>query len=308
MSFNEKDISIVIPTYNRHKELEITIKSILNLNKKPKEILVIDQSTERLTKKIKGIKYIYSKIPSITIARNIGIKNVDKNTKIILFLDDDVTLDKKYLENLLEVYNEKQDAIAVAGYFEPPKYNPLENFAKKMFLLQNFGKSCKITSPFGNTYPKKLNKIIKVDWMPGVNMSYKKEVFNNYKFDEKLLGYTIAEDIGFSYRLKKAKIGEIYLTPKAKIIHRASQIARENLKLKQYINTVDHLYFYYNNKKFSWTLKLIWNFTGIIILRTIKLLSLKKNNFSSWFYFMSSLIYGIKNYNKIKKGELRGFK
>jgi len=311
--YSEKDISVIIPTYNRAEELKITLKSFLALEEKTREIIVVDQSENDETKKIVKqykLKYVHSKIPSLTIARNLGIKNASKNSKIILFIDDDTLFNKNYLKELLKVYNNFSDAIGVAGYFNPPHFNKGLNFFKKIFLLFNYEKNkTRITAPFGNTYPSKLNSIIKAQWLPGVNMSYKKEIFKNNRFDENFLGYALTEDIGFSYSILRKGLGNIYISPFAKVTHRVSKTSRANEKRRQYINTVDHIYFYFKNKSFIFFIKLIWNVIGITLLRIFRFIGMpNKRNFYSLLYFLSSVLYCINNLNKIKRGKIREFK
>ena len=78
-----KTISVVIPTFNRQKNLEEAIKSILKQNYNDFEIIVVDNgpSTDKtkeivtqLSKNDKRIKYIQTKLKGLIFARNIGAK------------------------------------------------------------------------------------------------------------------------------------------------------------------------------------------------------------------------------------------
>ena len=94
--YKSKDISIVIPTYNRAPELEKNLAHLSKLKSKPFEVILVDQSTDNHTKKVymkykkilKMLKYLRSEKPSIAIAKNVGLRNSSKKTKIILFLDE----------------------------------------------------------------------------------------------------------------------------------------------------------------------------------------------------------------------------
>jgi glycosyltransferase involved in cell wall biosynthesis len=79
-------ISVIIPTYNRVKELEEALGCILTQIKLPKEVIVVDDSdddkTEELAMKMKNdfieknISLLYirnKKDKSSSIARNIGV-------------------------------------------------------------------------------------------------------------------------------------------------------------------------------------------------------------------------------------------
>jgi len=315
MKYTEKDISLIIVTYNRPKDLDETLKKILKLKKLPREILVIDQSEDDKTKKIcekfknKKIKYFHSSPPSITIARNFGVKKADKRTKLIFFIDDDVDLSEDYLKKILEVFNQYPETKASGTLkIDFPIKSRIENFLRKVFYLRYENKTARIISAYGNTYPRLFDKIMKSDYLQGVNMAYKKEVFEKQKFDENLPGYTVAEDIDFSYRLSRKYPNSILITPHAKLKHRNSQIERAPTKIISYINQVDHFYFYFKNLNNSFKNKLIfaWSLFGILFLRLCLAVfkPSKKNIFKFW-YFLKSVNYCLLNIKKIKKGKIR---
>lgn len=319
-SYGTKDISIVIPTYNRPKDLQNTLQSLKFISKSIREIIVVDQSknsdTKRLIKsiKIKNLKYIFSNIPSITKARNLGVKYTYSKSRIICFLDDDVTLDKSYFEEIIKIFNSHENAKAVAGYTQTKRENkvsPFENLLRKLFFLGHLEKGkARIIGAYGNTYPSSLSRVINVQWLPGVNMAYKKEVFKEQQFDENLIGYTVAEDIDFSYRLYKKYPFSLYLTPKARLVHRVSMVERVPTERMSYINQVDHFYFFFKNFESSYinNLKFIWSLYGITLLRTVQYFtSFKNKDLLKLRFFISSLWYCCTHILKIKKGKVREF-
>lgn len=96
--------SIIIPTYNRAKLLEIAIQSVIDQTYEDWELILVDDgSTDETKNIIKGIKdprikYVYQENKKQSAARNTGVKN--SVGKYICFLDDD----DYYLENHLEVF------------------------------------------------------------------------------------------------------------------------------------------------------------------------------------------------------------
>jgi len=316
--YKERDISVIIPTYNRAKIIGKTVRSILSVSEKIKEIIIVDQSKDRETEKVikqfanKKIKYVFSKPPSITIARNLGVKKA--KGRIICFLDDDIILGKGYFENILHIFNKYEHAKAVGGFIAEEsgtrEDKRIELLAKKIFFLSRKTKDkSKIVSAYGNLYPKKLDKIINGEWIPGSNMVYKKDVFKEQKFDENLLGYTVAEDIDFNYRLNKRYPDSIFITPFAKIEHK--DVGREEDRKRSYINQVDHFYFNFKNLNNNLKEKVIfvWSLFGIMILRILKFVSsLNKKDRDKLKFFFESLVYCLKNVEKIKQGKVREFK
>src|SRR3989344_3586729 len=316
--YNLSDISIIIPTYNRSKDLHETLFALRPFFPIIREIIVVDQSNNKEAKyvvnsfKNKKIKYVFSKTPSITIARNLGVNNVSKNSKLLCFIDDDVNLGKSYFEEILNVFNEFPEARGVAGYVpQGVTFSKLENFLRRIFFISYLSvDEARIISAYGNTYPASLHKLIQAQWLPGVNTVYKKEVFKKQKFDEHLLGYTVAEDIGFSYELWENHPESLFITPFAPVTHRISLVEREPSERISYINQVDHWYFYYRHlqKLLSQRIIFFWSLFGISLLGTVKMVvTRKKIDYLKWRYFFISSGYCIAHSKEIQNGNVRGF-
>ncbi len=296
-----KDICVIIATYNRSADLQIAINSFKNKIKELSKVIIIDQSTDDSTKKLiksfrnNKIKYYHSKIPSLTVARNLGINKISNNSKITIFLDDDTTLLNGYFEEILDVFNKNPKAMGVAGYFLPNiKINKFEEMLRAMFFIEHKAlNSAKVYSAYGSVYPSKLDKIIISEWIPGFNMAYKKEVFQKEMFDEKLVKYALAEDFDFSCRINKRYPNSIYITPKANLIHRSSIIERMPTLKLAYMNQINHFYIHYKNfPGFLNQIKFFWTLNGILFLRLIKYFasSDKMDAVKIWFY-VKSLLY-----------------
>lgn len=103
---NEK-ISVVIPTYNRAKTINKSIKSVLNQTYTNIEVIVVDDcstdNTETIIKKIKDKRVKYYKLDcnkGACFARNYGIKKATGN--YIAFQDSDDIFEKNKLEKQYE--------------------------------------------------------------------------------------------------------------------------------------------------------------------------------------------------------------
>lgn len=315
-----KDISVIIPTYNRAEDLKKTLESLKLHLRDLREIIVVDQSIDKKTLELvrklnnKKVKYVYSKIPSITIARNLGVKKTGKVTKIICFIDDDVSLSEDYFSEILKVFNNYKEAKGVAAYVPSQRLSQISRIEKllmKIFFLSfSDNNRARIISAYGNTYPSKLSEIINSQWLSGVNMVYKKSVFLEQKFDEALLGYTIAEDIDFSYRLSLKYSNSLFITPFASLIHRVSNIERYPTEKMSFINQIDHFYFNFKNlnKNFAQKVIFAWSLIGISILRPVKLLiTRKERDYLKMKFYFKSLFYCLRSIKKIKEGKLREF-
>lgn len=327
--YKSKDISIVIPTFNRAPELEINLEHLSKLKSKPFEVLLVDQSTDNNTKKaylkykkkLKILKYLRSEKPSIAIAKNVGLRNSSKKTKIILFLDDDAYVGENYIDEIIGAYNRHPEASGIYGEEEIykseniKKIHPsiasylrfrLDSLAKKIFLLGYRGdKGWRITSPFGNTFNYEIKGDVEAHWFAGTNPSFKKEALKEMSFDENFFGWSLGEDIDISYRIYK-KHGNLYVVPSSLTHSNPPREDTPERKIKRiYMNQINHFYLFYKDMpemKFRFT----WNYIGIFILRFFALFNIFrfKKNYIEFKYLLKSFVYCLKNTDKIQKGDL----
>ena len=108
------NISVIIPTFNRRKNLNRTINSVLNQTFQPFEIIVVDDGSTDGTKEwipyyYPNIKYIYQSNAGVSAARNKGI-NIAKGDWLA-FLDSDDEWFPKKLEKQRKVLNENPDGV-----------------------------------------------------------------------------------------------------------------------------------------------------------------------------------------------------
>jgi len=235
-------ISVIIPTYYRARDLSELLDSILKQTIKPLEVIIVDDTPSNDIKIVceekkekfekKGVDLVYIRNPkerSLTIARNIGV-SVAKG-EVILFLDNDTIIAPDYVENILKVFKMFPNALGVQGHIlienipkttrDRLKFVAI-NSVKKMFRHTHWTiNSCKLFE-----YPMFLTEIVNCEWLSGSNMAFRREIFNEFKFDENLLKYAYMEDLLFTYSLYRKYPQSLYITPHAKIIHKWSEEGR----------------------------------------------------------------------------------
>ena len=121
-----RDVTFVVPAYNREKELEITVDSIKNSDypqERIKIIIVDDGSQDRtlevarkLAKKYSRIKVLTKKNGGKADALNYGIKQVD--TALFAVLDADTILQRDLLKKSIS-YFDKESISAVTSRMKP---------------------------------------------------------------------------------------------------------------------------------------------------------------------------------------------
>lgn len=316
----ENKVSIIIPTFNRPSDLVETIDSIESQTVKPHELIVVDESTDNavettLKNKDTSFKKTFihraEKIKSSAISRNIGIKKATGD--ILLFLDDDVILDNKYIENLHKTY-ESNKIMAVQGYITNPRIGKRIMLIDRCIQLFFFNSDlslncCKIKrGVFGNTYPLSCpSKIRSSEWLSGCNMSFRKSAItkNNLYFNENLLRYAFKEDADLSFRAYKIFRRQGYksvLNPKMLLEHRVSEEGRIVSAIYTKVKFCYASYFYFKNMNKN-ILIYYWSLFGHMV--QVLLLSLIRRNPDLLIKNINGLKYCIKHLKDIKTGHLR---
>ena len=323
---NEMQVSVIIPTYNRLKDLKETLNSVIVQTTLPKEIIIVDDSDDdkiknlieykksKFEKRRTLLKYIRNKKDkSLAIARNIGIENATGD--IILFLDDDVILDKNYIKEILRVYKEYPKALGVQGYITNINLSKFWNKIAKMFFFSYLEKDKgRVLSSTNTTYPHSLDKVISCQWLSGSNHSYKRKVFQSFKFDENLKRYSYKEDVDLSYSIYKRYPNSLFITPYARLIHKLSDKGRLPNKILIYMKVIYTLYFFYKHidQNFKNKIIFIWYLISYLIMEGfISILNLitkgQKLRLALYRHTIKAYLMCIKHLKEIKEGSLEFF-
>lgn len=114
-------VTVLVCTRNRPERIESCISSILDNTYHDFELLIIDQSTNKKTEEIvkkhisvdKRIKYLYMEGQGKSRALNLGIRNISGD--IIATTDDDCTVAKDWIENIIKAFEKNPDVAIVYG-------------------------------------------------------------------------------------------------------------------------------------------------------------------------------------------------
>jgi GT2 family glycosyltransferase len=214
---SKPELSVVIVTYNRCKDLEECLNSLLGLNEPPSEILVVDSSsTDGTDKLVKNytLRFINIKERSMVKARNIGLHNA--KGEVVAYIDDDVIVSKDWSKQILEPYEDKDvggvgGRVLPFGHSEkafdlPEKYRAIGKVFDNGFILNNYDIIAE--------HP------IKVDTLIGCNMSFRRRLLLKVGgFDENFVGSCFRDDTDISTRVKRLGYGLIY-SPSAMVWHK----------------------------------------------------------------------------------------
>jgi GT2 family glycosyltransferase len=218
-------ISIIVITNDRYDDLKKLISNLSSQSLLPDELIIVDSSDSRknidtIENSINNTHLIRTNLKGTSVQRNIGIKNLDKKSNIVMFLDDDMILDQEYIKVISSVF--EGDTEAVIGGLEG-------------YLLQD-----------GKLLKDKVNGD-EVSYTPslyGCNMSFRVSAIKNIYFDEKLALYGWLEDWDFSFTVSKNY--KLLKCNRAYGYHMQSPKSRVNGEKLGYVQIANR---YYLNKK-----------------------------------------------------------
>lgn len=292
-------ISVIIPTKYREKDILNCLESISIQTLKPIEVIVVDSSdTEELRSVLESfsdlnIKYFYLRIDgkrfkgSQQIAMNKGLD--ESSGDILLFLDDDVILDKDYIRNIADVFEHDVDGRigGVTGEIVEKKriINPLKNFLTHcyglipfVFMLLREGDGKFQASGFPTSIKSgSTNKLLDVEFLYGCNMAFRKKILSEFRFDENLNihGCCSGDDDEIAYRISR-KYQNIY-SPFAKVVHNMSPV-RSNRYAKNKLIVINHYYLFkrYRSQDLKHAFAFWWSIIGLFVREGIVVMS-KRN-------------------------------
>jgi GT2 family glycosyltransferase len=229
-------VSAIIPTKNRPLDLSGTIKNLLRQSILPKQLIIVDQSESCVGRDLvraalnalpaersKTIELCYISDPSIVGAATARNRAMDiAHGDIWLFLDDDVRLDRDFIEEVISLYEKHRDIGGVAGIITNYA-RPGRGYRCWSWIFERGPFHDERQPIYWNAYRLHGAGPIPVHKFTGCAMSFKASIIGDLRFDQNLRGASLAEDIDFCARLEPAKL---VVAPRARVAHLRSPLNR----------------------------------------------------------------------------------
>lgn len=253
-------VYIILLVWNGYEDTIECIESLLKITYKSYKIVIVDNastnnSVEILKKRFPTIKLLVNKENlGFSGGCNVGIKYALKNNAdYVLLLNNDTSVDKNFLSELVKVGEENKDIGILSPFiYYKDKQNTIWSSGLNLDL--------KIGWPFVDSLQKKIDNgqyktIRTVDFLTGCSMLIKKNVFVKVGLFRKEY-FLYIEDMDFSVRAKK---NNFYLcsVPMSKIWHKVGRSSSQEglAKVRYYFARNLLLFVKYN---YSWKRKLLY--------------------------------------------------
>jgi glycosyltransferase involved in cell wall biosynthesis len=218
-------ISVIVPTYRRSRDLKRCLEALKYQSHPADEVLVIVRNTDEETYSFLGnflfeslpLKILTIDHPGVIAAMNLGLEHVSGD--IVAITDDDAEPHPDWLEKLQHHYVSDPQAGAVGGrdwiYFGDELQDGLNypGASDVVGKLEWFGRMT------GNHHIGQ-GDAREIDFLKGVNSSYRMSAIGNLRFDSRLLGLgaQVHHEAGFCLALKK-KGWKIIYDPNCAVNH-----------------------------------------------------------------------------------------
>ena len=210
-------VSVVIATYRRATSLGRTLSSIAAQQRRPDEILVIDQSPseERLSvvaaiQNVEqaglNVRTIWSDVPSSTHARNLGLKAATGDW--VIFSDDDVDWPASVTVDFVAKIKASPALVMVAARDTLTAAQPRPFWRRAVaaiFLTNTFSqlRYGKVMACMQARYPQPIVGDMETEWATGYWFAVERGFVaaHHLQFDERMSRYAQAEDMLFSHQV-----------------------------------------------------------------------------------------------------------
>ncbi|MGC9086686.1 MAG: glycosyltransferase family 2 protein [Thermoproteota archaeon] len=223
-------VSIVVINYNGKKHLKACLDSLLKTDYPNFEIILVDNasndgSVEYVTKNYPQVKVVVNKVNmGSSGGYNAGIRHA--RGKYIAILNNDVEVDKKWLEPLVRILEENSEiGAADSKYLNFYERNKFDSTSAAGRFLDYFGNvyARGVRANDGGVY----NKLCRIFVALTI---FRKKIFSEIGlFDEDFFyGY---EDVDLSWRINLRGY-KIYYVPSSLIFHKSSATVASNKRMK----------------------------------------------------------------------------
>ena len=253
--------ALIVPTLNRQHDLIETLRSWMGQTRPFDEVVVVEAGDLEATQHslaeagLAGSVRLIGSSPGLPRQRNVGVEHT--RADVVFFSDDDLTADPRNAEVLLAHFSRDEDrSIGAAGGYvhdqgRPPRL--LGHCTRKLFRLTRMStRGCMQRSGFPVFALMRQEGVVEVGVLSGT-LAVRREVFREFKFDERLEGYALMEDSDFSSRVGR-RYRMVY-DPAARSVHRVSPIGRKSLRDFCAMLVVNYHYLFRKNRAagaYSW--------------------------------------------------------
>ena len=237
---------LVVCTRNRPGEMNSLLRCLEQCSHLPASVLIADASSDLRTMRVVNnhaeslpaeLSYVRCS-PGLARQRNQALALLSP-TKLeyVFFLDDDVVVPRDYFVSLVEVFAQHPEADGLAPALA---HAPIQRRTRFHRLFGLDGEDGSVLASGRNVRcPKPESPLFEVQWMSGLAMAFPADVLDGRTFDGRLVGYSVGEDLDFTYRLHRDG-HRLFISSRVMVSHSESEVNRESARQLAWLRTVTY--------------------------------------------------------------------
>jgi glycosyltransferase involved in cell wall biosynthesis len=227
------DASVIIPTYNRYESLFETLDSLAaqRLPASEFEVVVVDDGSTDATPSVASrrypfsLQYVRQENRGAAAARNLGAKA--SQGRVLVFIDDDITLDPGYLGAIIDVHGNDRRLVSM-GVFQPyleGDDSPFARYHARRLAETPFRRKAQTAARDGGATPLPLGSTASLADCSSNNLAISHAAFQELGGWHDVFGDgpTLWGDVEFGYRAWRAGLCFVWV-PDARLYHRDQHV------------------------------------------------------------------------------------
>ena len=225
-------ITVIVPTYRRPKHLHNCLTGLKQQIRLADEILLTVRDSDRLTweflssfdAELLPIKTLTVKVTGVVAAMNLGLETAEGD--LVCFIDDDAVPRRDWLTKIEAHFLADPQLVGLGGrdcmYLGEEKL--VVDYKPVVGKLQWFGRMIA-------NHHSGMGKPREVDFLKGVNMSYRRKAIENMSFDRRMkgTGAQVHFEVSFGLSLKRAGCKLLY-DPQVVVDHYLAERFDEDIR------------------------------------------------------------------------------
>ena len=264
-------MAFVVPTKDRPRDLHRMLGSVASQSCLPDRMIIVDggdETVEEVTREFPtlNIQYIRVYPPSLSKQRNAGIDMLDPSMTLAGYLDDDLVLEPGAMETMFTFWEKAPPDVGGARFNIVNEKLPRGVWIKSLFLIDSRERGTILPSGFHTSIgPVTENKYVR--WLTGGVTLWRRQVIEEFSYDEWFAGTGSLEDVDYSYRVGRKY--KLVVVAGARVQHLSYPIRKDRNYLLGKWQAINRMYFVKKNPELSLP-RFYWAMWGQLLLNVAK--------------------------------------
>ena len=275
-------IAIVVPTKDRPKDLHRMLTSVASQSRLANQVIIVDGGDETVGEVVKeftglNIEYLRVYPPSLSKQRNAGMQAVDPSITLAGYMDDDLVLEPGAMDAMFAFWENAPSDIGGARFNIINEDVPRGIWIKSLFLTDSSRRGVMLPSGYQTSIgPSTINRVVR--WLSGGVTIWRREVIEEFNYDEWFQGTGYLEDVDYSYNVGKSY--KLVVVADAKVRHLSYPVRKDRNYLLGKWQAINRMYFVKKHPEFS-VLLCYWAMVGEMLVNLGKGIT-ERNTVGLW--------------------------